>query len=176
MDERSAEGNSGKETLRDHLFSDRELTQRRYQELRAYYGEHVLGDGGFVCEHETDCKDECKACFSATSLPYIGRHYDMRVSGKLQRLAVISLDAPKQGKCDLEERRRMFGRYLKKSGGPANPHMRGTEQILRTMLGIRNGKDDGDRFLHVDGEPAYIFETFSFLNICMCPVRYLRDI
>jgi hypothetical protein len=169
MDKKPTDGSTNKGSSRDLLFSNQDVTERRYQELRSYYERSVLKNGELKCKHKFTCRDSCKVCFSKASLPHIGRHYDMQISDKPQRLVVIGLDAPKQKEpCDLDQRRELFVDNLIKKGGPQNPHLRGTEQILRTMLGIENGKDDDDRRQNINGEAIYLFETFSFLNICMC--------
>lgn len=170
MDTKSAEGNAQFGNSRDQVISDQDNTDRRYRELHSYYEENVLRDREFICDYDSECNHECRRSPQASlfegNLPYIGRHYDITVSGKQQRLVVVGLDAPGERLCDLNERREQFSNLNEPIG--RNPHLQGTEQVLRLMLGIGIGNDGAGRNPEINGEKTNIYETFSLLNMCIC--------
>lgn len=180
MNEKPADGNAGIGTPRDRLFSDQEITEKRYQKLRTYFEQNVLeetasGKKKFICKSKEDCKRECQKSPQASlfkgNLPYLGVHYDMTVCGQPQRLVVVGLDAPGEHHCNLDGRRKQFTNL--NDNRTRNPHLQGTEQILRLMLRQSIGNDVPGRNPIVNGEQINIYETFTLLNMCICSCSHI---
>lgn len=166
------------------LRSDPLATAARLQALTAYMGANVLSPAGedcgaFVCPSAAGCHASVPgADYSEAQLSHVGEHYDLWDGDRPLRIVLVGQEyGHGPGRVGLDSRRLMVlrdsgtGRTFSGGGSyPArNPHMRGTTQVLRMLLGGEPGADREGEFVELaSGERAHAFDCFALVNVLLC--------
>lgn len=152
-------------------------TIARIKELDRYMSAYVLSERGFVCQNFNACRGSHPGEFFEGQLHHIGDHYDLHVEGRPLRIAVMGQEYG-NGPAGVDRIARTRdvaidtgrGKRFRADGRhPArNPHMRGTTNVLRLLLGAGLGSDYEGEFLTLGSKRAHIFEAFALTNFLLC--------
>ncbi|MBK1668176.1 hypothetical protein CKO28_09015 [Rhodovibrio sodomensis] len=156
---------------------DRDGTERRTRAVEAYLTEHVLdSELNELCGHAATCRSSTRHPYAYGLLPHVGQAFDLREQGQPMRILVVGLDWGGAEPQTMAQRRAEFdiiGAHAVRNPGPGDrrnlsPHLGGTEQALRTLLGMPEGTGPGTRDLPVDGSPRNLYQCFAFMNRTLC--------
>ncbi len=142
---------------------DRRSTDERRKAIDSYF-RGLESDTGLQAGMETSSSD--KECLhGALVSPHVGNAFDLKWCEKSHRLLIVGRDAYYEDPVRIEERRRHFLNNTKEERRKRlNPHIRGTEQILRVFLGLPLGREPEDTKITVSGEVTNIYDCFAATN------------
>ena len=158
--------------------ADSRTTALRIARLQAYFEQHVLLNGQFICSTQGECIKSHQGTFYAGQLPHVGTHYDMTRNGAPFRIVVVGQEYGEgPGQVDLAarwttisessgKRHRFFAEPPKFK--PRNPHMKGCTNVLRLLFGKHLGSDHAGEFVEFDGAPVHVFDCFALVNFLLC--------
>ena len=138
-------------------------SSRKYSaRLRRLYDRRKIGVSDFACPHLKSCRAAAKAHGRYLSLgaeAHVGDQY-----GIPMRLVVVSLDTGGRGERtwrgeDLDTRK---GVVQGVTSSEANPHMKGTLQILKKLYGVERDSEERE---------SEVLRRFAMINSAKCAGR-----
>jgi hypothetical protein len=156
--------------------ADAQATALRIERLQAYFDEHVMTNGRFICSTQKACIESHRGAFYKGQLPHVGTHYDLTRNGTPFRIVVVGQEYGDECELvDLNARRAMIEssgwrkRFFAEPGfPPRNPHMKGCTSVLRVLFGKELGRDREGEFVQLDRTSIHLFDCFAPANFLLC--------
>lgn len=159
--------------------SDPDATQRRRDELAAYYERAVLSpDPEFICASASKCIASAAkpgVGYYEGALPYLGRHYDMELDGASARVLVVPMEVGGEWRRKtMDDFTSAMQLRINQRFSQRNNHMRGVTLAVRLALGLELGDDRSGEFLQTPDGPVHVLDAYAMFNVVMCSALQLN--